>query len=101
MVGHKVSYYTFFDSQPESIHTDRAVVDKMIGWPILDLFHLLHLRMTENSNVFKKAKDIVVKTWGDTTTKDEREAVLKKIGHEDVSQTMFVLAHVVLCMSPF
>ena len=54
--------------------------------------------MTENSNVFKKAKDIVVKTWGDTTTKDEREAVLKKIGHEDVSQTMFVLAHVLLCM---
>ena len=88
--------YTFFISQPESIHTDRAVVDKMIGWPILDLFALFHPAMNV-MNVFEKAKKIIAKTWGDATTIDERKAALtEKMNHKNVSLTIFVVAHVIL-----
>ena len=82
--------YTFFNSQPESVHTDRAIVDKMIGWPIVDLFTWFRPDLTETDDVWEKAKNILVKTWGDATTADERKSALKKIMiKESVSQAIF------------
>ena len=64
----------------------------MIGWPIVDLFTPLY--KSESINVLEKAKDIVVKMWGNFTTMEKREAALKEMNQEGVSQTMFVVAHV-------
>ena len=84
--------YTFLFLQPESAHTDRAVVDKMIGWPILDIFIHLLRPDPEITNVLDKAKQIIVKTWGKVTSIEQRKAALKEMNHEDVSQSNIVLA---------
>ena len=62
----------------------------MIGWPIIDLFTPVY----KSESILEKAKDIVVKMWGNFTTMEKRKAALKEMNQEGVSQTMFVVAHV-------
>ena len=55
----------------------------------------MYSKMNDNDiKVVEKAKNRMVKTWGDTTTAAERKAELqkmkKKIDHKEVSRTVFV-----------
>ena len=61
----------------------------MIGWPIVDLFTWLRHDLPGTDDVWEKAKNILVKTWGDATTADERKSALKRIMIDSVSQAIF------------
>ena len=76
----------------------------MSGLPWSDLLSELAIMLEDKSDdvkvVVEKAKTRMVKTWGDTTTTDERKAALQTLkedlDHKEVNRTAFccLISHV-------